>query len=276
MTSIVHLGYHLAGLVLDHGEQQEQTMFPLRGRRAAPPLISCVMPTRGRIFPARYAIDCFRRQSYPRRELVVVCASAGSEVEQYLAALGDPRIRFFVAQDTQTVGDMRNFAAARAEGELICVWDDDDLSHPLRLVTQLSAMETFGTSAAFLKRVILWWPEAKRLAVSEARLWENSMLVRKSVLPPYASMRRGSDTVVVKHLRDTGKVVAVDHPASYTYVLHGKNLWGSDHFEMFFANATIPLEGAAYDRALADLSRHVPIAAYAGNHFPVGEAAPPA
>ena len=270
MSSIVQLGYHLSGLVLDQGDQKDPVMFQPRARRERPPLISCVMPTRGRIFPARYAIQCFRRQSYQNRELVVVCASPGSEVEQYLAELGDPRIRFFVAEDTQTVGDMRNFAADRAEGELICVWGDDDLSHPDRLVYQLSAVEAFDTSAAFLKRVMLWWPEKKRLAVSEARLWENSMLVRKSLLPAYPSMRRGSDTVVVLQLRDKGKVVAVDHPASYCYVLHGTNLWGSDHFESFFANATLRLEGPGYDRGLADLSRHVPITDYASNHFPVG------
>ena len=47
---------------------------------SAPPLISCLMLTRGRLVPTRFAIDCYRRQTWPNRELVIVCDDPDSEL----------------------------------------------------------------------------------------------------------------------------------------------------------------------------------------------------
>lgn len=51
------------------------------------------MVTRGRAIPAQFAIDCFRRQTWPNRELVIVCGTPDSELPDFLATLGDPTIR---------------------------------------------------------------------------------------------------------------------------------------------------------------------------------------
>jgi len=57
------------------------------------PLVSCLMVTRGRLFPARFAVDCFRAQGWASRELVLVCDAPGTAIEAYCRQLGDERIR---------------------------------------------------------------------------------------------------------------------------------------------------------------------------------------
>jgi len=131
---------------------QDPTKFGFNARPlAAPPLISCIMPTRGHLVPARFAIDCFRRQSYPAKELVIICRSPDSEVKRHVDALGDPSIRAFDAPDAATVGDLRNEAVARSRGEFVATWDDDDLHHPDRLTLQMRALRVTRASAGVLR-----------------------------------------------------------------------------------------------------------------------------
>src|SRR6185369_8010828 len=73
----------------------------------AGPLISCLMVTRGGRFPAAFAIECFRRQNYADRELVIVCDTPGSAVAALVAELGDPRIRYIEAT-AAPLGALRN------------------------------------------------------------------------------------------------------------------------------------------------------------------------
>ncbi len=227
------------------------------------PLVSCIMPTRGTLFPARFAIDCFLGQSWAERELIVVCASPDSEVERHIAGLADSRIRFHLVEGAATVGEMRNRAIALAAGELICVWDDDDLSHPQRIARQLAAMQALDAAACFMARELLWWPARRRLAISQMRIWENTMLADRSALPPYPDVVRGGDTEVSKALRRSARLLMIDHPASYCRVYHGANLWDAEHFEMFFDAASETLADSGYDEALARLAADVPIADYA-------------
>lgn len=258
---VSEIGYFLKGSWLGGEDQGPGQFFQPTPRRR--PAVSCVMPTRGHLFPARFAVDCFLKQSYPNRELVVVCASAGSEVEQYLAKLRHPQIRFFHALGAATVGEMRNAAIRHARGELICVWDDDDLSHPRRIATQVSGLQTFGGSACLLARQIQWWPARRRLAVSQSRTWENSMLAVRKGLPPYPEVRQGGDTTLVDAIRGSGRIAFIDHPGAYVRTIHGSNIWSEEHFEAVFSRATFEVPPQQYETAIRALAAEVPIGEYA-------------
>lgn len=228
---------------------------------ASPP-ISCIMASRGFAFPARHAIECFQRQTYDKRELIIVTAALDCEVKALVADLGDPRIRLLEAPSAATVGDLRNAGIAKADGELICVWDDDDLSHPERLKWQLAGLKQAGGDACFLSRLILWWPARAALAISAKWTWENTMLAKKSFLPPYPSQYRGGDTVMVETLRASSYLVLMEHPTAYCYVRHGSNLWGDEHFERLFRTSIRLAEGDSYEREMALLGSWMPTAAY--------------
>jgi glycosyltransferase involved in cell wall biosynthesis len=95
---------------------------PLPPSRDAP-LVSCIMPTSGRAEWVGQAIRYFQRQDYPNLELIIIDASAETE----LAPLpDDPRIRRERIAHGSSIGAMRNRACELARGEVIVHWDDDD------------------------------------------------------------------------------------------------------------------------------------------------------
>ena len=83
-------------------------------RDAAPlerAMISCIMPTRGRADLVERAIDCFRAQDYPDRELIIV-HDLDSDLPSGIA--GDD-VRILRAREN-SIGGKRNQAVEAARG----------------------------------------------------------------------------------------------------------------------------------------------------------------
>jgi glycosyltransferase involved in cell wall biosynthesis len=229
----------------------------------AGPLISCLMPTRGDLTPARFAIECFLQQTYPCRELVIVCRTLDSEVKRFVQSLDDSRIRFVEAPDAQTVGDLRNVTVERGRGDYIATWDDDDLYHPDRLMLQFQPLQQFGAGGCVLIRETLWWPARNLLACSRLRPWENSLLAKRSEVPRYLSLPRRSDHHLVRELALKVRLATLNLPHLYVRTYHGQNIWGAPHFENQFRKATVVCENRDYEAALSAFAETVPILEYA-------------
>ena len=230
----------------------------------ARPLVSCLIVTRGRLFPARFAVDCFRAQLWPERELVLVCDAPGTAIETYCHALGDERIRI-VTPDTPlaSLGQLRNLSLGAARGEWVCQWDDDDLYHPDRIGLGMRVAQALHADALFLARWMLWAPGTRRIGVSGAREWEGSMLARRAAVPPYPALARGEDTAVMQAMLARGRVALLDAPWLYTYVQTGANTWTGQHFEAIWQAASLVEPPARYDATLASLAPAGPYADYA-------------
>jgi len=230
------------------------------GRR---PLVSCLMVTRGRLFPARFAVDCFLRQSWAERELVLVCDAPGTEVEAYCRALGDDRIRVvYPDRAASSLGALRNLSVRAARGEYVCQWDDDDLYHPQRIELGMLLLQSMQAETLFLSRWMLWAPGARRIGVSGAREWEGSMLARAAGVPAYPELARGEDTAVMHALVARGRVVLLDAPWLYTYVQTGANTWTARHFDAIWQAASFVEAPERYAQALAAMAAAGPHADY--------------
>ena len=99
------------------------------------PLVSAIMPTRGRPAFARRAIDCFLAQTWPAKEL---CILDDGDAPSFAAP--PPRnlpIRYERMMRRLSVGAKRNVLCSRAAGDIICHWDDDDWSAPDRIEDQV-------------------------------------------------------------------------------------------------------------------------------------------
>ncbi|MBP2314227.1 glycosyltransferase [Azospirillum soli] len=228
------------------------------------PLVSCLMVTRDRFEQARLSIDCFLRQSYPNRQLVIIDDSRDDRLVGHVAALGDPRIVIERSPTpAPTLGEARNRAVDLAKGSHVCQWDDDDLYDPLRLELQVAALLGARARACMLSRWTIWWPDAGRLAISGRRAWEGSLLCEKAVLPRYPALRRGEDTPAVDELLRTVRVAHLDEPRLYLYVAHGRNTFGGDHFDAHWESAAHRWLGERYRAVLAELAKRLPLDAYA-------------
>ena len=224
--------------------------------RSGCPLVSCLMVTRERPALAQRAIQCFRKQTYPNKELVVVDDDPHDELERWVDALHDPQIQYMKLPDeNKALGELRGISLREARGEYISQWDDDDMSHPERLRIQMLAISTLNVDAAFLHRQLLWCPEKRYLGISSYRLLENTMVAKKEKLGDYRSLEKGEDTPLCHELIKTSDVALCDRPNLYIYVFHNKNTWGESHFKKIWQSASRRYTGSEYDRVLIDLQK---------------------
>jgi glycosyltransferase involved in cell wall biosynthesis len=218
---------------------------------ATQPLVSCLMVTRPsahRLPLVARSIECYLRQSYPRRELVIALDAAPEQdrrlLEAHVAGLGRSDIRVVQAagQPAPTLGQLRNFGIDQAHGDLVSVWDDDDIHHPRRLELQVQALLASGAIATFLTEVLHLFAASGELYCTNYRntvqkCLPGTGLVWRKVAARYPesgpSSQRGEDTAFCQLLLDEGPVHFVDDaPQLYVYVNHHCNTSGNDHHRM--------------------------------------------
>lgn len=123
------------------------------------PLVSCVMPTwnRRRFIPC--AIDCFLRQTYEPRELVIL--DDGDEPIEDLIPK-DSRIRYIFENRRRITGDKRNRVNELALGPIICHWDDDDWSAADRIANQVVVLKKTGKNVTGYGTLLFWDEKEKQ------------------------------------------------------------------------------------------------------------------
>jgi glycosyltransferase involved in cell wall biosynthesis len=227
------------------------------------PLVSCLMVTRGNIQLLRYSLECYRRQTYQNRELVVVTDSQHVErVENFIKLSGIPNVTVVRADASLTLGDLRNMTVARAQGDILMQWDDDDLNDQLRIEIFVSTLIETGAAAVFLSRWLIWWPHRNIAAISNRRLWEGSIAIWREYMCVYPAMSRGEDTAALEFLTKNHLIVEIDAPHLYVYAITGQNTWNTEHFEGMIQNADCVFEGDEYFDLCTLLSNRLPIFEY--------------
>jgi hypothetical protein len=231
---------------------------------ADPPLISCLMPTRNRPLLARLAVGSYRRQTWPRRELIILDNGNDPRFARWVESLGDSSIRIIdMRGDSSTsLGEFRNILVGEARGVYICQWDDDDLYHAARLEAQYRALSDTQSQVCLLAREFLWFPHQGLLSVAHRRPHENTLLARKSVMPAFPDRSRAEDTPVVEELLEKHPAVLLDVPALYVYVAHGSNTWTEEHLARLWIGSTSKVFGEAYREAVAALTAMFPVEDY--------------
>ena len=101
-------------------------------------LVSCIMPTGNRQSLIMMAIDCFLRQDYPNKELIVLDDGVSPT-----SVPSHPSIRYF-REPKSVVGAKRNRCAELSSGEIIIHFDDDDWSAPNRVSVQVQRLQESG------------------------------------------------------------------------------------------------------------------------------------
>ncbi len=203
------------------------------------PLISCLCVSHNTVRQLQQAIDCFEAQTYPNKELLVLYESDNGAVRQFARQEQHERVYFLEvpAEPKLTLGELRNLSVERCNGEYFCQWDDDDWYASNRLQVQMEALQQSCKPACMLLYWLMYDCVNKAAYLSPFRLWEGSILCKKSVITPlcnYASLEKGEDTILLGHLLDTNSIFPVINPALYIYVFHGNNTWDHDHFNVYY------------------------------------------
>ncbi|MEO8062860.1 MAG: glycosyltransferase family A protein [Pseudomonadota bacterium] len=208
------------------------------------PLVSCVCVTREKPAQLRRAITCFDEQDYANRELVVVFEDDDEETADVLASLtashGSIRIIKVPSEPKLTLGQLRNISIDQSVGEFFCQWDDDDWYHGERISRQVRAAISNARDACLLTNWIIFDEVSRQAYHSNFRLWEGSILCRKSVWSDgltYPAIPRSEDNVFVDQLVGRVAIFPLVMTGLYIYTAHRNNTWPRAHFEEIFLHS---------------------------------------
>lgn len=192
-----------------------------------PPLVSCIMPTRDRRSFVARAIEYFRSQDYPNRELIVV-DDGDDHVDDLVPT--DARFRYVRLDDVRTVGFKRNVACDRAAGAIIAHWDDDDWYAPKRLTYQVEALLAADADVCGLADLVFYDPDRAKawryVYPAEWQPWVHggTMCYRRSSWErhPFADINVGQDELFVWSA-EAGRVLALPDRSIYVATVHPGN-----------------------------------------------------
>lgn len=125
------------------------------------PLVSCLCNTYNRVNFLAEAVESFNRQTYKNKELIIM-----NDTPNQLIRLVKPQddIKIYnISRRFDTYDEKLNFVHKIAAGDLYMLWDDDDISLPKRIETEvnvlLSSNKQFTYSSGhiyFGKNTVSW------------------------------------------------------------------------------------------------------------------------
>jgi glycosyltransferase involved in cell wall biosynthesis len=120
------------------------------------PTVCAVLLTKDRTEMAARAVRSFRAQTYSNKRLLIF--DTGNDKAGYF--LDDDGIAHQwtdLSLQAWTIGRLRNEAIARAgECDIICHFDDDDVSHPNRLSEQVALLQASGADCVGYNEMLFW------------------------------------------------------------------------------------------------------------------------
>jgi glycosyltransferase involved in cell wall biosynthesis len=193
------------------------------------------MPTYNRRSFIPLTLKCFRAQTYPNKELVVVDDGTDA-VGDLLEREAD--VRYIRVPPRRTIGAKRNLACERSRGEFIAHWDDDDWYAPQRLQVQCEPLLS-GTAdiTGLTNRFVLevprgqFWTTADRLhqQMFVADVHGGTLVYRKSILQDqlrYPEADLAEDAAFIRlAMRRQKRLARLENPGIFVYLRHGRNAW---------------------------------------------------
>lgn len=213
------------------------------------------MVTCGRIALTKRSIQCFCDQTYPNRELIIITNEKKSIISQLTKCIASfnaqINIRFEAISDRKyTLGELRNQSIEKATGEIVCIWDDDDLFYPERLMQQYLNMVESQAEASLLSTylhffepdLILGWSVWRSRLTESMNGLPGSLMMYKHLAVSYPNSgvlaSAGEDSYLLFRLYHRGIKVAIlpDKAYLYIYCFHGENTWTEKHHKGLFDN----------------------------------------
>lgn len=200
------------------------------------PLVTCIMPTRDRRAFIPLALENFRRQDYPHKELVVV--DDGDDAVGDLL-LGQTDVRYMRLAMRTSIGGKRNLACRQPRGQFIAHWDDDDWYSPDRLRYQVAPiMAGEADLTGLVNNYVLELPGGefwttlpqlhRRMFVGDVH--GGTLVYRSSLLESgirYPETNLAEDAALIRQaVSRRQRLLRLANPGVFVYVRHGSNAWG--------------------------------------------------
>ncbi len=165
------------------------------------PKVSCQCITYGRPALLNEAVESFLRQDYPGpKELVIL----NDHPEILLDEFASVEVKVInVGSRFRTIGEKRNACCGLCTGDIICPWDDDDISLPWRISFTLEQM----VNHHYFKPDRLWYWGNGRLVEKQAvahamGAWSKSLF---DEVGGYPHLQSGQDQAIEELFKSSSK-----------------------------------------------------------------------
>lgn len=184
--------------------------------------MTCLCLTRNRRKLLRRAISCFRSQTHPNRELLIL--ADGEDVRDLVPA--DAPVRLLHLSGHAEIGAKRNLGCERAAGEIIAHWDDDDWSAPERLDDQVARLLASGRAVTGYRSMRFtdgarWWlyRGAADYALGTSLCFRRAWWERHR----FPALQIGEDNEFVRAAAATGQLETADAGELMWATIHAGN-----------------------------------------------------
>lgn len=169
------------------------------------PLISCVCPTFGKTKHLNEAVESFHRQDYPNKELIIFNNYPKMDI-----VYDHPEVTVInYKEDIYSIGACRNEGNKYAKGEYICTWDDDDISLPDRLFTQISGIKAHAKPYA-ASIINAFYSDSNIILKKIERFMSSSMVKRKYLVENQYPSVDNDDQYMYNKLLKEGKLIYIE------------------------------------------------------------------
>lgn len=194
-------------------------------------LISCICITAWRPEFLWRAMQCFNSQTYAQKELVISVPTADKESIKIISIFGkisNSMIKVIERDKDLTIGEARNHAVVEANGEYVCMWDDDDLYSINRIEEQYLTIlnDEMIPQANVYRHIILYHNFERKAYLSYPGYWACTLFCSKE---SYLKVRcedknQFEYNTLIKEYLINNALILCESPASYVHHYHGKNL----------------------------------------------------
>lgn len=213
------------------------------------PLISCICITGHRPLLLQRAIACFDSQDYPLKELVISYPDddfVSRDLLKQIEEISNIKMVKIERSELEKLGTARNNAIALANGEFICIWDDDDWFDHTRISSQFTVLKNGPFKASVLLNVLLYDALSDKTYYSDFREFGGTLLCEKEILleTSYPDLGKGEDNSIIQYLTYRNVLFRIiEMPHLYIYVYHGNNTLGERYFNLYFTLNRVMDEG---------------------------------
>lgn len=188
--------------------------------------VSCIMPTADRPNFVELAVNYFLNQDYRDAELIIIDDGKKS-IKPVLP--DHHRIKYFYTKSLGSIGNKRNFACDKSNGEIIMHWDDDDYYAYDWISRQVKVLHESKADIIGLNEIIFFSPLVKKFwnyaNKDKERPWLSgaTMAYRKSFWEKhhFKDIQIGED---YDYIWNTGaKIYAHEYPNGFIATLHAGN-----------------------------------------------------
>lgn len=217
------------------------------------PLVSCICVTANRRSMIGAALESYRSQDWPNKELIVI--DDGSQDVRDLCA-DIPNCVYIYVAGPQKIGAKRNIACEAASGEIIVTIDDDDWSSSDRVSDQVNRLLESGKAVSGYHSMLFWdgtrgfkYKGASDYSLGTALCYRKDFWRKNAFI--HENGRQFEDNAFVQAAKNASELISVDAEAKMVARIHSRNTspkrplespsqWvpvGSSEFPAAFLNA---------------------------------------